>query len=348
MVYRRLCLFSPFSLADNTVRSSIVENERYPNNSVCLQALASESPVQTESRQRQGKMASPTAFDSAEWSIHKRALHRTGPCDSPEGVISWPSLCPGGGHQASAGSPFDQQIRIRHPLQSNDENLRLNPCTLKKIALFDLLSRARRIWFGHLLESLERLNLKDNTVVMFLSDHGTQIWDKGKFGKGGDELYSFNTQLNWFIRHPDGPKGHHTDAWVQNHDLTPTILKMMGIPYEAMDGQDVWPIAMGKAKNERDHITTGWADNMNVRDENHSVHFKVVDPDPKVTVYDLKADPEEDHPLPDPPNEVADKAMSRAADVVGPLPVRFTEFKQRNTARSMRSFAPSRFGEASE
>jgi arylsulfatase A-like enzyme len=203
-------------------------------------------------------------------------------------------------------------------------------------------------WIGHLLESLERLNLKDDTVVMFLSDHGTQIWDKGKFGKGGDELYSFNTQLNWFIRHPDGPRGHHTDAWVQNQDLTPTILKMMGIPYEAMDGKDVWPIVLGKAENERDHITTGWADNMNVRDENHSVHFKVVDPDPTVTVYDLNVDPEEDHPLPDPPNEVVEKAMSRAADVVGPLPVRFTEFKQRNTARSMRSFAPSRFGEASE
>ena len=103
-------------------------------------------------------MASPTAFDSAEWSIHKRALHRTDPCDSPEDVISWPSLCPGGGHQASAGSPFHPQIRIRHPLQSTDENLRLNPCTMKKIALFDFLSRETAIGFG-LDEHLEMMNL---------------------------------------------------------------------------------------------------------------------------------------------------------------------------------------------
>ena len=100
-------------------------------------------------------------------------------------------------------------------------------------------------WIGHLLGTLERLNLQDETTVMFLLDHGTQIWDKGKFGKGGDKLYPFNTQLNWFVQHPDGPRGHHSAAWVQNQDLTPTILKMMDIEYNAMDGVDVWPIALG-------------------------------------------------------------------------------------------------------
>jgi hypothetical protein len=55
VVYRRLCLFSPSSSTDNSVRSpvlrsiceggSTVENERCPINPVCLQALASASVV---------------------------------------------------------------------------------------------------------------------------------------------------------------------------------------------------------------------------------------------------------------------------------------------------------------
>ncbi|MDA0748101.1 MAG: sulfatase-like hydrolase/transferase [bacterium] len=203
-------------------------------------------------------------------------------------------------------------------------------------------------WIGHFLESLDRLNLKDDTVVMFLSDHGTQVWDRGRFGKGPKELFPFNTQLNWFIRHPDGPRGKHVDAWVQNQDLTPTILRMMGVDCDEMDGVDAWAIATGKTSSSRDHATTGWANQMCVRDESYSVHFPVTQSEPEAEVYDLKADPDEETPMPNPPENVVKEALARATAAVGPLPVTFRQFDQRHVARSMRTFAPKRFGESAE
>ena len=111
-----------------------------------LESVVAAASLHTKkSRQRQG-MASPTAVEFAEWTNHKRALHRTRSCDSPEDIIFWPSLCPGGGHQASAGSPFLLQIRIRHPLQDTDDNLRLNPCSFKKIALLGFFVKKKEVF----------------------------------------------------------------------------------------------------------------------------------------------------------------------------------------------------------
>ena len=199
-------------------------------------------------------------------------------------------------------------------------------------------------WIGHFLESLKRLNLCDDTVVMFLSDHGTQVWDRGRFGKGPGELFPFNTQLNWFIRHPDGPRGKHVDAWVQNHDLTPTVLNLLGVQHEGLDGVDAWAIAAGGTGPNRDYVTTGWGNRMCVRDADYSVHFPVNQARPQVEVYDLKADPDEETPLATPPEGVVQEALRRAATAVGPLPVVFKQYKQRQVARSMRTFAPKRFG----
>jgi arylsulfatase A-like enzyme len=193
-------------------------------------------------------------------------------------------------------------------------------------------------WIGHLLESIENLGLLDDTVVMFVSDHGTQLWDKGKFGKGATELHPFNTQINWVIRHPDGPRGEISDAWVQNHDLTTTALDLLGVEHEELDGVDAWAIATGKVESVRDHITTGWAGNLNVRDEKYSGHLSVLDAEPNPVIYDLEADPNEENALSDPPEAVLRQVLDRAKGVVGDFPVQFTEYKQRHLARVMRTF----------
>ena len=193
-------------------------------------------------------------------------------------------------------------------------------------------------WIGHLLESIDRLNLLDDTVVMFLSDHGTQLMDKGRFGKGGTELYPFNTQINWTIRHPNGPRGHHTDVWAQNQDVMPTILNLLGVDREEMVGADAWAIANGQAEPARDHITTGWGHNFNVRDDHYSIHLNLDQAAPDAVVYDVSVDPKEEKALSDPPAEVVARALDRTRAVVGDFPGQFTEYKQRHLARAMRTF----------
>ena len=62
-------------------------------------------------------------------------------------------------------------------------------------------------WVGALLNRIDALNLRDDTLVVVMSDHGTQLRDQGRFGKGSSELHPFNTQLNLFIRHPKRTTG---------------------------------------------------------------------------------------------------------------------------------------------
>ena len=190
---------------------------------------------------------------------------------------------------------------------------------------------------GQFLNKIDELKLDDDTLVVVLSDHGTQLLDQGRFGKGPGELHPFNTQLNLLIRHPGGPRNHEVQAFVQNHDLMPTLLHQVGVPCNFTDGEDLWPLVTGQRSSIRDRIITGWADNKNsrgnacgrvsVRDERWNfctaVGYADADGD---ELFDLENDPEErdnvtsDHP------EVVAVCRAEVEGLLGqPLPGRMVE-----------------------
>ena len=52
--------------------------------------------------------------------------------------------------------------------------------------------------------------------------------------------------MDWFIRHPHGPRNVGIAALVQNHDLLPTVLDLLDLPgCEMLDGQSTWPLVTG-------------------------------------------------------------------------------------------------------
>lgn len=201
-------------------------------------------------------------------------------------------------------------------------------------------------WIGYLLDAMDALHLWDDTIVIFLTDHGTEVMDKGMFGKAADRLYPFNTQLNWLIRHPDGPRGKICDAWTQNHDFLPTLLSLLGIEHPPLDGHNVWKVATDGALSVRDHVTTGWGRYACVRDAQWTVHLNVAADDFAETahVFDLQADPDEDNDVVSDHPEAVRQTLERLVAIIGPLPVTFKQYQQRATGRTMRSFAPLRFG----
>ncbi|MCD6359812.1 MAG: sulfatase [Armatimonadetes bacterium] len=111
---------------------------------------------------------------------------------------------------------------------------------------------------GRLWDKLEELGLWDDTIVVVLSDHGTQIMDHGGFGKGGGNMRTYNTGFVWYMWHPGGPHGKVVDAYVQSHDLMPTLLAQLGVPHRC-EGLDVWPLATGEIDAVRDFVVNGWA-----------------------------------------------------------------------------------------
>lgn len=190
-------------------------------------------------------------------------------------------------------------------------------------------------WIGHLLESIDRAGVRDDTVVMFLSDHGTQLMDRGKFGKGARDLFPFNTQMNWMIRHPNGQTGQ-SDAWVQDQDVFSTVLSACGVAHDPGDGLDAMSL-VERDGSGRDHAVTGWGQFANVRDEKWSAHFDCLGTDAP-TVYDLEKDPDEMNPVADAPSDVLSMMEKRLAAVTGERPVAFRQYAQRHTARSMRTY----------
>jgi len=184
--------------------------------------------------------------------------------------------------------------------------------------------------FGRLLEKTDELGLLDNTIIMLLSDHGTQLLDHGHYGKQypvtHPSQYAHDTQINWIVRHPEGPRVKHISQFVQTHDLMPTILGLLNIPFEQrdliMDGEDVWPLVTGEKEEVRDHVVIGWCNTASVRDDewNYVTDFTLKD-DPQSALYHLSLDSGEIRNIVKEQPDIVNKQRKRLETVLGqPLP----------------------------
>lgn len=182
-------------------------------------------------------------------------------------------------------------------------------------------------WIGRLYQKLDRLKRLGDTVVMLVSDHGTELLDHGRFGKSAPHLFAHNTQLLWFVRHPEGVgRGREISAFVQNHDLFPTALEILGLPPRRVDGHSAWPLLQGSATGTRDHIITGWGSYASVRDRswNYTVNFEK--PDADTRLYDLTHDPAEQRDVAGArPDVVAQKRAVLEEFLGQPLPARLPD-----------------------
>lgn len=188
-------------------------------------------------------------------------------------------------------------------------------------------------WVGHLLQTLERLNLFEDTAVVVLSDHGTQVWDHGRFGKGGGNMRAYNTGIVWQMRIPHA-KPQHISAFVQSHDVAPTLLDLLGVPYARTDGSSVMPLIRGDVERIRDKVVVGWAagreGNAGAYASVRTDHWNYVTPvhasDRAPELFDLVNDPGEDQNVIEKHPEVARMLRRDVEAVVGqPLPARLTE-----------------------
>ena len=184
-------------------------------------------------------------------------------------------------------------------------------------------------WVGHLLNKVDALNLWDDTIVMVTCDHGTQIMDHGSFGKSDNKLHPFNTQILWYVRHPDGPRGKHVSGFVQSHDLVPTMLHLLGVEYTFCDGENVWPLVTGESKSIRDHVVIGWAGwsagnatgRASVRDDDWNYTVAVGQQDDSPELFHLATDPDEKNNVASDNPAIVKKQRARLEAVLGkPLP----------------------------
>lgn len=95
-------------------------------------------------------------------------------------------------------------------------------------------------WMGNSLQRLDELGLADSTLVVFYSDHGHSLGERGVVGKSPSQLYAEMVDVPLIMRHPEGAgAGRTTDFLASLHDLAPTILAATGVAAPAeMEGID--------------------------------------------------------------------------------------------------------------
>jgi arylsulfatase A-like enzyme len=183
-------------------------------------------------------------------------------------------------------------------------------------------------WIGHLLETIDEVHLAEETILMFLTDHGTELWDDQEFTKRGaneGKLHPYNAQINWFIRFPGGPRNVHVPALVQNHDLLPTVLELLDLPAcELLDGQSVWPLVTGGKQELRRRIITGWGPWAALRDAHWNCILSPTVADGRPRLYDLHQDPDEKVNVAEQHPAVVAECRHQLEGLIGcPFPVRF-------------------------
>jgi uncharacterized sulfatase len=154
---------------------------------------------------------------------------------------------------------------------------------------------------GRILDTLDRLNLTENTLVVFTTDHGHFLGQHGLIAKGAFH-YEDMLRIPMIVRHPasvQARRGQVSEALQSQVDFAPTFLAAAGIEIpgamqglnqaEVWSGQQDAPVRAHVIVENRHNPTT--------------VHLRTyVDRRYKITVYrdkdygemfDLQEDPQE-------------------------------------------------------
>ena len=101
-------------------------------------------------------------------------------------------------------------------------------------------------------EMLIRFNLKDKTLLVITADHGEELLDHGFVGHASTSLsgnsYDEVIRIPLVFRYPGGlPQGRVVDEQVQNIDILPTILDILGKKMPGgVEGRSLVPLIRGE------------------------------------------------------------------------------------------------------
>lgn len=128
------------------------------------------------------------------------------------------------------------------------------------------------VWLGHFLEKLRNSPVLQNSLLVFISDHGTSAGSHGYIAKGAHCIWDEIVRVPMMIRFPDGAHaGECVDALCYNMDLPATILSFLDLPpLPGAPSLDLLPVIEGRTDFLRQTLTSGYNQYVWVRDEEWS------------------------------------------------------------------------------
>jgi arylsulfatase A-like enzyme len=100
---------------------------------------------------------------------------------------------------------------------------------------------------GGLLDKLEKLGLKENTLIVLTGDHGESLGTHNEVTHG-EFIYDTTVMIPLILYHSERiPKGRRIPTMVRSIDIMPTILDFLGVPDSPhAQGRSLLPALEGK------------------------------------------------------------------------------------------------------
>lgn len=144
---------------------------------------------------------------------------------------------------AKAGVHFQSKVN-RHSAKKRRRDL------AKYLAMIEQIDTH----VGRMLEALEESGQRENTVVIFTSDHGHMIGDHGLYNKGC-RFYEGLVRVPLIMSGPGIRADVKSDALVELTDITPTLLELAGFePPPQMHGRSLAPVLTGQRPDHREFV----------------------------------------------------------------------------------------------
>lgn len=156
---------------------------------------------------------------------------------------------------------------------------------------------------GRILDYLKKNNLEDNTIVVYTTDQGFYLGEKGWFDKRF--MYEESLEMPMLMKYPGTIEaGTEVTALTQNLDFAETFLDFANVPIpDDMQGKSLKPLVTNEIKDEdfRDAIYYHYYDfpafhmvkkMYGVRTDRYKL-FHVYDDIDEWELYDLEKDPNE-------------------------------------------------------
>ena len=193
---------------------------------------------------------------------------------------------------------------------------------------------------GRMIEALRQTNQLEQTIIIFMSDHGEMLGDHGIYLKG-PYFYDPAVRVPLIISMPGTIQtNQRSHALIELVDIVPTILEAANIPiYEGVQGQSFWSLLTGTSElnQHRDDVYCEYYNAMPWHKDPSAQATMVRTKEYKLIhvhsintgeLYDLVNDPDETYNHWDNPEyasikiDMLTRLSNRMAWTVDPLPAR--------------------------
>jgi N-sulfoglucosamine sulfohydrolase len=125
------------------------------------------------------------------------------------------------------------------------------PDVRREVAEYYTSVRRFDMTFGELMAVLRSVGLEENTIFIFLSDHGMSF----PFSKA--TVYRNGTWSPVLVRWPGMDQPQTREEYVSSVDILPTLLELLGEPARTdIDGRSWMPLLRGQKQANRDYVIT--------------------------------------------------------------------------------------------